>query len=146
MHRFELKPNCSVDAQSARLFYGSLVTVSLAVATGFALMGFWPVLPFAGLELGVLLFCVYRQILRSADRDWIEVHPSTVVIRQLRGEHEHQTEFQRGWARVELVGTKQALAPRKLIIRSSKHRCLVGEFLSESERVGLKRRLAEILA
>lgn len=146
MHRFELKPNCSVDAQSARLFYGSLVTVSLAVATGFALMGFWPVLPFAGLELGVLLFCVYRQILRSADRDWIDVHPSTVVIRQLRGEHEHQIEFRRGWTQVELTGNKQALAPRKLIIRSSKQQCLVGEFLSESERIGLKRRLAEILA
>lgn len=145
MHCFELKPNCSIDPRSARLFYGSLATVSLAIACGFALMGYWPVLPFAGLELGFLLFCVYRQLLGSADRDWIEVHPSKVVVRQLRGDREQLAEFTRGWTRVELTGHKQALTPRKLIIRSSTRQCLVGEFLSESERVGLKQRLAEIL-
>ena len=39
MHRFELKPNCSLDSRTAALFYLSILTVSLTVAGGFAALG-----------------------------------------------------------------------------------------------------------
>lgn len=146
MHRFELKPNCSIACETAFWFYGSLVVVSLSVALGFALVGFWPVLPFAGLELLILLACVHRQLLRAGFRDWIEIDADTVRIRKLRGEDESETAFQRGWATVELTGSGQTHRPRELAIRSSKRRCLVGEFLTDTERLGLNRRLREILA
>ncbi len=127
-------------------FYGSLVVVSLSVALGFALLGFWPVLPFAGLELAFLLGCAYRHLLKAGFRDWIEIDAETVRIRKLRGEDETEEVFNRVWTRVELTGRGQSLRPRELAIRSSKKRCLVGEFLSDTERVGLNRRLREVLS
>ena len=49
--RFVIGPNASLSRRGAMWFMGSVGVVTLGSATGFALKGFWPVLPFAGLEL-----------------------------------------------------------------------------------------------
>ena len=49
--RIEICPNCSLSVRSAVLFFGSLCFVSFAVAGMLAVQGFWPILPFAGLEM-----------------------------------------------------------------------------------------------
>jgi uncharacterized membrane protein len=45
------KPNCSATWRSNQLVLLPLALPSLTIATAFALLGAWPILPFAGLEL-----------------------------------------------------------------------------------------------
>jgi len=49
--RIEICPHCSLSVRGACLFFGSLCFVSFTVAAVMASRGFWPVLPFAGLEM-----------------------------------------------------------------------------------------------
>ena len=52
--RIEICPNCSLSVRQAVMFFGSLCFISFAVAGMLAIQGFWPILPFAGLEMIVL--------------------------------------------------------------------------------------------
>ncbi|MEL7536867.1 MAG: DUF2244 domain-containing protein [Pseudomonadota bacterium] len=138
---FELKPNNSLDADASALFYGSLVVTGGAVALVFALQGFWPILPFAGIELGALLYCVHLVNKRARDRDWIEIDDHTVTVRRERGGSEVVRRFQRAWTRVRPANGRTGLS-----IGASNDWCTVGEFLTDAERDGLGRRLREVLA
>lgn len=146
MVSFELKPNNSLDAQSATYFYGSLVLTGMAIATLFAAQGFWPVLPFAGLELGALIYCVNRVMRRAADRDWIEIDNTTVTVRRERAGAAEVSRFNRAWTEVRLQADSARSTGRKLSIGASNRWCVVGEFLTDSERHGLKTRLTQILS
>ena len=53
-HRIELRPNCSLSPRGARLFVLSLAATTFGIAGFFAWQGYWPVLPFAGFEIGLL--------------------------------------------------------------------------------------------
>jgi uncharacterized membrane protein len=58
------KPNCSMSPAGLALAFAALALVTLAIGTGFALAGAWPVLPFAGLEvvaLATAFFAYARQ-------------------------------------------------------------------------------------
>jgi len=48
-----MTPNCSLSPRGARWFFGSVCAGMLAIVLPLTLMGYWPVLPFAGLELGL---------------------------------------------------------------------------------------------
>ncbi len=63
-----LAPNCSLDARSALLFFGSVCAVSFGIAGALALAGMWPILPFAGLEM-LLLAWALRASSGSCFRD-----------------------------------------------------------------------------
>lgn len=125
------------------MFYGSLVLVGSTVALFFALQGFWPVLPFAGLELGALLYCVRLVNRRAADRDWIEIDSDTVTVRRQRLAGSDTRRFNRAWTTVrDSAGGNH----RGLAIGASNQWCVVGEFLTDDERKGLLRRLRQILS
>ena len=51
-----MKPtrNCSISPAAMLAVFASLAGVTLAIGAGFALLGAWPVLPFAGLEVAAL--------------------------------------------------------------------------------------------
>ncbi|MEM1262435.1 MAG: DUF2244 domain-containing protein [Pseudomonadota bacterium] len=139
---FEIRPNHSLDSTSSALFYGSLVVVGGAIALFFALQGFWPVLPFAGLELGALLFCVHKVNQRARDRDWIEIDDNTVTVRRERDGSERVRQFNRAWTNVRL---EPSLGRLRLAIGASNQWCTIGEFLTDAERKGLGQRLRQVL-
>ncbi len=145
MHRFELSPNCSLTKTSALVFYLGIVTVSMTVAVGFTLAGYWPILPFAGLELLALGAALRWSLREGQRRELIQVDESRVLVRKTGRKGEHEFEFARPWTRVELVDARTATWPRRLLLRSKGRAVEVGGFLTDSERTSLGERLAEII-
>lgn len=146
MHRFELKPNCSLDSRTAALFYLSILTVSLTVAGGFAALGFWPVLPLAGLELLALGAALRLNIRRGGDRDLVDVGPEEVIVSRLRGRDRQDQRFIRAWTRIRFAAGQTAASPSRLMIGAHGRWCVIGEFLTDAERRGLGDRLKRVLA
>jgi uncharacterized membrane protein len=144
-HRFELAPNCSLTPRGARLFVGSLAAVTFAVAGLFALQGFWPVLPFAGLEIGLLAWAVRASMRRGWERELIVVSEEQVVIERRVPSGSRRTVFPRHWARVTLRGPLRAPHPSRLTIESHGRACEVGRFLTEDERRRLAARLERLV-
>lgn len=144
-HRIELAPNCSLSPQGARLFVGSLALVTFGVAGFFALQGFWPILPFAGIEIGLLAWAVRASMRRGSEREFIVVTEDEVSIERQTPSGSRRTVFPRHWARVTLRGPQPAQHPSRLLIESHGRACEVGRFLTEDERQRVAARLRSLV-
>ncbi len=119
-------------------------SVSLAVLL--ATRGFWPVLPFAGLELLALGLALRVSLRRGRYREVISVFADRVVIEQGSSQPTQVTEFPRAWARVELAESRYRGHPGRLTIGSHGRWCEVGRTLTDEERKSLSHRLRELIA
>ena len=144
-HRIELAPNCSLTPRSARLFVGSLALVTFGVAGFFAARGLWPILPFAGIEIGLLAWAVRASMLSGSEREVIVISGAEVVVERLAPSGSRRTVFPRHWARVTLRGPQPARHPSRLTIESHGRACEVGRFLTEEERRSLAARLERLV-
>ncbi|MFA7388188.1 MAG: DUF2244 domain-containing protein [Thiohalobacteraceae bacterium] len=136
-----IRPNCSLSWRGTLTVFCSISLVSLAIALGFASLGLWMVLPFAGLELGLLGYALWRCARRSQVREVISIHGGEIAVQRGCRMPEETTCLQRGWARVELARPTYRGYPSRLLIRSHGREVEVGGCLNEAER----RRLAEDL-
>ena len=136
-----IRPNCSLSWRGTLSVFCSISLVSLAIALGFTLLGFWLVLPFAGLELGVLGYALWCCARRSQVREVISIHGDVIAVQRGCRAPEETTCLQRDWAKVELTRPVHRGYPSRLLIRSHGREVEVGGCLNELER----RRLAEDL-
>jgi uncharacterized membrane protein len=103
------------------------------------------VLPFAGLEIGLLAWAVRASRRRGEEREVIHVSADNVVVERRGPAGSSLTVFPRHWSRVTLRAPQTALHPSRLAIESRGRACLVGRFLAEDERRGLAERLRPLV-
>ena len=146
--RIVIRPNRSLTWRQTQLVYAFIATYSLAIAGSLALLGFWPVLPFAGGELVALAACFYACASGGNAREIVDVGESTVAVKKARhGRSEHERwEFQRAWARVKILRHRIDRYPSRLVIRSHGKQVDLGGFLSEDERRALAGQLEKAIA
>ena len=135
-----LAPHCSLSTRGALYFYASACATPCAVAGLMALRGWWPVLPFAGLEL-LLLGAVLWHSLRRRDRgEVITVTDERIEINS-QVARKQSIVFPRHWAQVKLRRAASPLHPSRLLIMSHGRSFEVGSFLTEGDRRELAGRL-----
>lgn len=150
MHTFELRPNSSLTPRATKWFYGSLVGVSLVIALACTLLGFWPVLLFALVEMAGLYAVVVTVQRRARAREYIRVDDSSVMVEKFsfdwRGAARRVAyAFKRPWTRIELRPSRPATWANRLLIRSRGETIEVGTFLTDDERESLGLRLTAVL-
>lgn len=142
--RIELLPNCSLTVPGACLFFGSIALASLTFALFFTLNGFWPVLPWAGVELALLGWALWASMRRRHWTQTITVTERDVEVTTRGRDGESRIVFSRHWASVRLRGP-QGWHPSRLVIESHGRACEVGSFLTNEGRRALAERLAELI-
>jgi uncharacterized membrane protein len=143
--RIEICPNCSLSVRGARLFFGLACIAPFGIAGFLAAKGFWPVLPFAGLEMAVLAWALAVCLERRFHSQTITVTEDDVQIdTRARARSEHVV-FPRHWAQVKLRRSAARLHPSRLTIESHGRQCELGSFLTEEERRGLALRLQRVI-
>jgi uncharacterized membrane protein len=143
--RIEICPNCSLTVRAAILFFGSLCFVSFTIAALMAVQGFWPILPFAGLEMLLLGWALRTSMARRHYRQTITVSDVDVSIESRERTETTQVVFPRHWAQVKLRRPASRLHPSRLTIESHGRQCELGSFLTEEERRGLALRLQRLI-
>jgi uncharacterized membrane protein len=130
---FVLRPNAACNwRQSARLF-AVLAVICLTVAAGFAAMGYWPILPFAGIEVGALGAALYVTARRGHEAEVVRIGDRSVEIEKGRRRPERRWLFERTWCEVVLSEPRHRWYPRRLAIRSGGEQVELGRFLGEEE-------------
>ena len=143
--RIEICPNCSLSVRGAVMFFGSLCFVSFGIAGMLAIQGFWPILPFAGLEMLALGLALKVSLGRRFHRQTITVSDDQVSIESRDKVDTSQVVFPRHWAQVKLRRPASRLHPSRLTIESHGRQCELGSFLTEAERRGLALRLQRLV-
>jgi uncharacterized membrane protein len=143
--QIQIRPNCALTPRGALAFFLSACIAPTLIALLLALRGFWPVLPFAGLELVVLAWALRASLERGHHQQCITVTEAEVRVDSSgRGTHERIV-FPRHWARVKLRRPATRLHPSRLVIESHGRQCELGSFLTEEERCGLALRLQRLV-
>ncbi|MEM6638506.1 MAG: DUF2244 domain-containing protein [Pseudomonadota bacterium] len=142
---FQISPNLSLSPEGALMFYLTVVTATALVSGSVALQGYWPVLPFAGLELGLLGWVLWSVQKRGRYREVLTISADTVVVEKGESEVSERVEFARHWAGVEMRATRGPSSASRLSITAHGRRCVIGECLTEVERRSLARRLVECI-
>jgi hypothetical protein len=77
---FQSCPRLALTRTQERLAFWSLAALCFATAIGFVLLGYWPILPFAGLEVGVLAWAFRALRSREGDYETLTIDGDTVVL------------------------------------------------------------------
>lgn len=134
--------NCSLTPRQLLQWYISLCVITLVIATGFLLAGFWIVLPFAGLELFLVgvAFVVYAR--HAADYEMIELQPNQLVLVMADGSRLTQLEWSPQWAKLSYNGKYKA----PLLFSHRGQQVKIGKFIAEKDKSALHRELKAALA
>ena len=143
--RIEISPNCSLSVRGALGFFAGVCFVSLSIAGALAVQGFWPILPFAGLEMVLLGWALKCSMARRHFRQTITLTECDVSVESCDRACCVQVVFPRHWAQVKLRRPASRLHPSRLTIESHGRRCELGNFLTEEERCGLAARLQRLI-
>jgi uncharacterized membrane protein len=141
----ELRPNCALTHRSALFFFGFVCLTSFGIATLMAVQGFWPVLPFAGLEILVLGWALRVSLANAHVVQRLAVSEEAVRVDCLGPRSEEHLVFPRHWATVTLRASYTALHPSRLLIESRGRAVEIGGFLTEEERRGLAAQLKQVI-
>ncbi len=142
--RFVAQRNNSLTSGGRTLFMGSLGTVVLVIAIGFALNGAWLILPFAGLDmLGLVLACWVMQR-QAGDYESVSIAGEKVVIQQCRSGQLRTLEFNRYWAQA-VFSPAPGRPGGRLAIRSHGREVEIGIHLTAAQRAATARQLRECL-
>lgn len=127
-----IRPDFAVDwPQTVRVFLG-MAAATLGIASAFAAMGYWPILPFAGLEITALGVALYSSARRSLDVQVLRMEADQLLIEKGRRRPEQSWQFQRAWC--EVVAQATVSRELRVVIRSRGETVEIGEFLDAEAR------------
>ena len=133
---FHSRPNLSLTRPQERLVFWSLAALCFATASGFAWLGYWPILPFAGLEIGLLAWAFKAIRSREDDYESLMIEGDVVVLEWQCGIHGERREMNRQWARVA-CNCRTPGRNCRLSLSSHGRATEVGQYLSDEARLRL---------
>lgn len=143
------RPNNSLTPQASIKVLGALAGIVLVIGFGFARMGAWLVLPFAGLEILAFTYAFYYIHLHSTDFESITIEADKVVVEKRNYKEVTTTVFHRHWAQVnlrEVSSVGGVIGKSGLFIRSHGKEVEFGKsFMNDEQRAKLARELKQKL-
>ena len=139
-----VQPNASLSIRQAIWFMASISTVSLGVALYLTWLGFWPVLPFAGIELVALALALWVSMRDNAYREVIRVEGDRVQLEfGMVGEGARsRVDLPRAMVRVR--GERGLAGDLHLMLLCGEQRFELGRCLGPQDRASLVERLREV--
>ena len=128
--------NNSLSSTGRLLAFGFIFVVSVGIAVAFAIIGAWPILPFAGLEMLVLCLAFRAIGRRAADYERIAIDGDRVRVEIREAGQERGHEFNRAWAQVVV-----SRGGAQLALRSHGREVEIGRHLDCGQRLVLAREL-----
>jgi uncharacterized membrane protein len=136
--RVELKRNCSISPRGLALVFATLAALAVVIASAFAVLGAWLILPFAGLEIGLLGAAFLYTARHATDFERIERARERLTVDVSEAERRRRYELDARLARVRLQGGR-------VLLQAPQARLEVGRHLDAASRAGFAAELGRRL-
>lgn len=133
---FESTPNHSLTRSQERLVFWGLAILCCVAPGFFAWLGYWLMLPFAGLEIGLLAWAFAALRRREGDYEKLLIDGDSVVLEWHAGGRSERREMNRKWARVQ-CDCRTPGRNCRLTVMSHGRATEVGLYLSDEDRLEL---------
>lgn len=137
--RVVIRPNSSMTPRSMAVVVICLAVLAVTISLSFFTLGYWLILPFAGLEIVAVATAMAVTVRGTVDYEMITVKDQKVTITQRQGKHTVTHDFQRYWTRIRRERGENRLHPTHLLIGSHGRFVAIGSVLTEE----LKDKLAQ---
>ena len=135
-------PNMSGQWQITKLFLLLVSCLALLIATAFAFLGLWLILPFAGLEIIALVSLIYWVAHQCRRKQVITFSESRVLVEQGIDIPKSRWESELFFTRLVIDKPPYRNGqPLKVYLRSQQQQLEIGEFLNEDDK---KKLIAEL--
>jgi uncharacterized membrane protein len=119
--------------------FAALALIVLAIGTGFALAGAWLVLPFAGLEVALLVGAYFFYARHAADYERISLGDGRLTIEIAEGIENRSVELDARRVRLSMAEDE------RLLLQAAAERIEIGRHLDAERRVEFASELAKKL-
>lgn len=136
-----IQPNASMSPRSAAALLVCMCALSFGIAGLLAWLGYWMVLPFAGLEMAALAAGLWWSIRDNSYREVVSVDEQRVWVETGWRAPQRRWEFQRLWVQLRLEPGPYPSSPTRLWLGSHGQGCVLGTCLTDEEREVLAQRL-----
>lgn len=127
------------------VLFAALSVQAMAIGIGFALLGAWMILPFAGLEIaiaGALSLWFYRH---RDDSELVMIEADRVRVVKRWGNDTTRHDFSRHWVRVRVDHRAGHDGPTRLWIGSHGNFVPLGDYINDGDRTLLAQALKRLL-
>lgn len=142
-YAIHIQPNSSLKGNYRIFFILSIALICLGIATVFYFVGATLILPFAGLEIAILIFAFYLNFKWSSKREKIFISQDKVTIE--KGIHKADYRWEEFRTFTSFHVTKDINKVLKLSFRSKGEDIEVGAFLNEEDKNVLKEEVSNII-
>ncbi|MFL2753716.1 MAG: DUF2244 domain-containing protein [Gammaproteobacteria bacterium] len=143
--RISLFPNRSISWKGNLWFLALVSTPITIIAFGFLYVGAPIILPFAGLEILIVLSASYYVFRNVNKQEILTFTPERLIIEKGRLRPETTTEFIREWSYVFIEKPTHPWYPLHVVISSKGERVPIGDFLTEEDKKILIEKMDEII-
>lgn len=133
-----LSPNRSATWQQTKWVIAVMVCFVMIIAIAWTFVGAWLVLPFAGLEVGLFAFLMYKVSVFTYSNEVIDINNDVVNIQTGYKRQQKTQTIPRAYLDVYYSETENNWELPKIALCHKHERILVGEFLNLEDRVKLK--------
>lgn len=134
------RPNDSLGHQGRVRVMLFLSVFAVLVGSAWAVIGAWPVLPFAGLEVACLAGAWWFISHHANDYEYVVMGPGKVAVDVRRGRRVERYDFQPVWTRV--VKEQDERGSFRVKLASGGHEVEVGVWLAAGDRLPFADKLA----
>lgn len=138
-----LTPNRSATWQHTKIMICIMVAVVMIIALAWTFMGAWVVLPFAGLEVGLFAFLMYKVSKFTYSQQVIRVAPHKVTIEWGIQKVEERHEFSRDNLYVYYWEADEGWHLPRISLSQAHNKVEIGSFLNLDDREKLKTQLEQ---
>lgn len=138
-----LTPNRSATWQQTKWVIVIMVCFVMIIAIAWSFVGAWVVLPFAGLEVGLFAFLMYKVSVFTYTNEVINISNNSVEIESGYKKRRHKQTFPRNSLDIYYSETENNWDLPKVAFCSNDNKRIVGEFLNLEDRKKLKTSLED---
>jgi uncharacterized membrane protein len=131
--RILLLPNRSASWRQNQLIFIGIASFSLVIAIAWTLVGIWIILPFAGLEIGLLGYFLLKVSASTYQREVLYISSDVVRIEGGKTFPRWRRDFDRGHCEFVIHNPRHSLSPLTIEIRRLADSLRVGIFLNRED-------------
>ncbi|MCV2885090.1 DUF2244 domain-containing protein [Aestuariibacter sp. AA17] len=128
-----LSPNRSASWKQIKQFILIAWCIIAIIAVSWAMVGAWIVLPFAGLEMALLGYFMYRVSMGSYQQQVISIDQEKIVIESGITRPESRARLERDSAHLHITEANNTLDPATLTLKDHQQSVHIGTFLSKED-------------
>jgi uncharacterized membrane protein len=141
LDEFILRPNPSMPWKLIKKIYLFFFIFILIISSILCYFRLYLAIPFYGIEVLLLGYALYFTCLKSTFYQIIRISSRLIEIKTIQGKKIIKEEFNRDWSKFRLV-TTYFNRPSYIIISSQGKYTRIGDFLCESERLELFKKIS----